>query len=227
MDGTGEEVLTNLAEWTRFHDPGRWENSIPPYPWPGSPYDSVLSKHSNPDALDIELVYPDRVLDISEVNGLHFFLYRIENFHRFYEPALDRVMRVGESDRLLIRSSFDVYLRNGEKIVYIKDPCVEEDTRRPFYLHIFPKNVEDIPEDLRKWGFNSWDFPFSWHGARYEGRCVIEVDLPDYDIARIRAGQYVRLGGDDAIYLDLWRGEAVLPDARPKHVSSGDGEPGR
>ena len=217
-------ILRALQEWRRFDDP-QW------IIFPGHP---LLSEYAVPQSLSVDLLYPDRNLDMVLVRdkymtmrGRHMSLYRIANFHRYYEPALERVLRVRDSDRILIRSSFDVYLREGGKIVYVKEPCTEEDTRYPFYLHIFPKDVEDIPEDLRKWGFESRDFPFSWHGARYEGRCVIEVDLPDYDIARIRAGQYVRLGGDNAIYFDLWQGEATLPDARPKHVSSGDGEPSR
>ena len=207
-------ILHALQEWRRFDDP-QWIVPANRRFFPGHP---LLSEYADPQALSVDLLYPDRNLDMVLVRdkhmsmwGLHMSLYRIENFHRYYEPALERVLRVRDSDRILIRSSFDVYLREGGKIVYIKEPCAEEDTRRPFYLHIFPKDVEDIPEDLRKGGFDSWDFPFSWHGARYEGRCVIEVDLPDYDIARIRAGQYVRLGGDNAIYFDLWRGEAALP----------------
>ena len=209
----GAGILANLTEWTWLDDPEkRWENSVSSLPWRVSPYDSLLSEHANPDALDVELVYPDRNTDMSDMRNLHLSLYRIENFHRFYEPVLDRVMRVGESDRLLIRSSFDVYLREGGKIVYVKEPCVDEETRHPFYLHIFPRDAESVPEDRREQGFDSRDFPFVWYGARYEGRCVIEVDLPDYDIARIRAGQYVRLGLDNAMYFNLWSGEAELSD---------------
>ena len=57
---------------------------------------------------------------------------------------------------------------------------------------------------------------------------MIEVELPDYDVARVRAGQYIQIGyGDNAIYFDLWSGEATLPDTRPKSVLSGDEEPSR
>ena len=229
LEGEGDvaKALGALARWrnsTLGGDSWNFEGSDA-----FSSYDHVLSEYADVSSLDAQLIYPDLNLDMAETKELILSVYRIENFHRFYEPALDRVLQIGESDKILIRSSFDVYLRDRQKIVYVKEPCVEEDTRHPFYLHIFSGDTDHVAGDSpgADIDFESRDFPFSWHGARYEGRCVIEVDLPDYDIARIRAGQYVRLGGDNAIYFDLWRGEATLPDARPKHVSSGDGEPSR
>ena len=224
------EVLTDLDEWTRFDDPWRkWDDSVPSPPWLRSRYDPLLSEHANPQSLNVDLLYPGRNLDPSGTKGMRLSLYRIENFHRYYEPALNRILRVRNSDRLLIRSSFDVYLRDERKIIYVKESCTAEDERHPFYLHIFPRDEANISKDRRDRGFESRDFPFVWHGMRYEGRCVIEIDLPDYKVARIRAGQYVRLGvGNDSMYFDVWSDEAALPDVgvpvvdlENRHLTSG------
>ena len=35
------------------------------------------------------------------------------------------------------------------------------------------------------------DFHFDRHGGRFDGECLASVPLPEYDISKIRTGQYV------------------------------------
>ena len=65
------------------------------------------------------------------------------------------------------------------------------DTRAPFFLHLLPADVNDLPESSRPYGFENLDFDFGDHGTLFEGKCMVTVPLPDYDISGFRTGQYV------------------------------------
>ena len=95
---------------------------------------------------------------------------------------------------------FELYL-DGGRLIYHKDPCVADDTRARFFLHILPAEVNRLPADRREHGFDNPDFYFSEHGAHRGGKCLASVALPDYAIARIRTGQFVAGEGQ------LWRVE--------------------
>ena len=88
------------------------------------------------------------------------------------------------------RSEFDVYVREGQ-LSYVKESCGEGDTRAPFFLHLLPADENDLPEWRRPHGFESRDFYFDDHGALFDGKCMVTVPLPDYDIGGFRTGQYV------------------------------------
>ena len=90
---------------------------------------------------------------------------------------------------------FDVYLAE-DALVYAKTACDKADAETSFFLHLVP--VEDDFDDGREvHGFNNLDFLLQHHGdwfgeERGIGPCLAEVPLPDYGIARIGTGQYVR-----------------------------------
>ena len=104
------------------------------------------------------------------------------------------------------RSTFDVYLEDGT-LTYIKNPCVQADTEAPFFVHVTPMHVGDLPTHRRRFGFDGLDFRFgvwkpSWRTAAgdiFDGICMATLALPDYPIANIATGQYTPDGGD------LWR----------------------
>ncbi len=99
---------------------------------------------------------------------------------------------------VLALSDFDLYLSENT-LVYVKDPCVPADTEPPFFLHLFPVAVDDLPVDRRRHGFDNLDFNFA-------GKCMSAMTLPEYDIARIRTGQYVPAADG---FNNLW--EVELP----------------
>ena len=103
------------------------------------------------------------------------------------------------------RSTFDLYLEDGT-LTYIKNPCVEADTEAPFFLHVVPVHLSDLPISRRRAGMEALDFRFgaskpSWRtvaGDIFDGICMATLTLPHYPIANIATGQYMPDG-------DLWR----------------------
>ena len=107
----------------------------------------------------------------------------------------------------VLRSTFDIHLE-GTTLTYLKEPCVAEDVAAKFFLHVVPRNEADLSAVSRRYqsNFNNLDFNFSRKGAIWDGKCLGVVTLPDYEIARIRTGQFIRdVGGSK----ELW--EAKIP----------------
>ena len=84
---------------------------------------------------------------------------------------------------------FELY-RHGDKMVYYRESCAAADTQARFFLHLFPADNNDLPEGRLEHGFDNLGFNFSEYGAHRGGNCLAEVPLPNYQIARIRTGQY-------------------------------------
>ena len=129
----------------------------------------------------------------------------------------DRLRRIDEAiaqaGEPLIRSDFDVYL-NDDALIYVKDGCGENDTDAPFFLAAFPVDENALPDGPRQRGFQNLDFRFQENGIRQsDGRCIALAQLPDYDIARISTGQYIRRA--DGSTEHPWEGEIRLTEAAP------------
>ena len=91
----------------------------------------------------------------------------------------------------LARSTFDVYLGGESTLLYRKVPCAPEDVQARFFLHFFPAEAADLPPDDRPHGFENRGFQFREQGERFARKCVAFVELPDYEILRIRTGQSI------------------------------------
>lgn len=103
----------------------------------------------------------------------------------------------------LIDSVFDIYLSDS-RIIYARQPCHPDDTNTPFVLHITPDNLDDLPDHVTT-DFDNYDFEFADRGAVSDDKCLVLVDLPPYEITRIRTGQWNREQD-----LHLWLQEAVV-----------------
>ena len=93
------------------------------------------------------------------------------------------------------RGVFDLHMRRDSRraaplLLYARQPCTREDVRRRFFLHVVPDAVFSLPAARRRSGFANLDFDFGEHGALVDGACVALVELPDYDIAQLRTGQF-------------------------------------
>ena len=149
------------------------------------------------------------------VSGGRPNLYRIEDTEPLIRNAATMDMLTNLKPTLprkpLIRSTFDIYLRE-DMLFYFREPCDAEDRSAPFFLHVFPVDVDDLPDRRRRHGFDNLDFRFNSYGMRLAEQCVALHELPDYPIARIRTGQY-RVNEDGSV-TRLWEGE-VRFDEQP------------
>ena len=104
------------------------------------------------------------------------------------------------------RGVFDIYLGEGS-LVFVKDPCARADTEAMFFLHLYPVDVNDLPDHRKQYGFDNLDFRFGEYRLPLTERPVAVRELPDYAIARIRTGQYIVEGKK------IWEGsiEVVEP----------------
>lgn len=104
----------------------------------------------------------------------------------------------------VISSDFDIHL-SGKALVYLRDDCGPADTQDAFFLHIVPVDENNLPYERRRYGFDNLGFSFDAHGAHFDGKCLTTAILPDYPIARVRTGQFVRGGSK------VWEEEFRLP----------------
>ena len=124
---------------------------------------------------------------------------------------LDALVR--DHGRLVVSSFFDVYDVSAESavsggrraLVYVKEPCAEEDTSAKFFLHLAPADESDLPEDRGRHGFDNLDFSFAGWGSRTGERCIAARHLPDYPAALVRTGQFTEQER-------VWEAEFSLPD---------------
>ena len=103
----------------------------------------------------------------------------------------------------LLRGAFDVHL-DGRTLHYVRGRCSPADTAARFFLHVVPRDADDLPAERRASGFGNLDFAFADRGAAAGGRCLASAALPDYPVARVRTGQF-------ADGRRLWEGEFALP----------------
>ena len=103
----------------------------------------------------------------------------------------------------IIRSDFDVYLL-GDRLIYTKSQCSQDEVVARFFVSIFPLYAESLPDDSLQYGYEAVEFNFGDYGAiAADGNCWAAVDLPKYPIAEIHSGQYVTTADG---YDYLWEG---------------------
>ena len=116
---------------------------------------------------------------------------------RFFGPEYvvddylsQRVDQIIASREPIISDEFDVYLTDDRSLVYVREPCYAGNIIDDFFVHIVPANVKDLPEHRRQYEFDNLDFIFFDRGIKDGKKCAAVIKLPDYDIVKIRTGQY-------------------------------------
>ena len=107
------------------------------------------------------------------------------------------------------RADFDVALVEN-RLFFMKAACTPGDIDAVFFLHVVPADTDDLPLDRQQHGYDNLDFEFGDHVHwlnGYGGWCVAEVQLPNYGMAAIRAGQYVV---EEEAMPRIWEGEVLL-----------------
>ena len=108
--------------------------------------------------------------------------------------------------RLVAKGRFDLYTYPGGRLLgYARNGCTPSDTRPWFFVHIVPVDVQELRANRRRHGYENRDFSFFDRGQAGGGQCWAMVHLPGYEIARVRTGQYTKLGGR------IWETELVGP----------------
>ena len=136
-------------------------------------------------------------------------LYEFTNrqHRQLHEEQYQVIYDMAQDAEPTISSQFDVYI-DQNSILYIKEPCSLEDIRAKFLLHVFPVDVNDLPEDRRQSGFSNLDFELDQHGGIFNRKCAAQIELPEYGVASIRTGQYISGEGE------LWSEWYEFPQAR-------------
>ena len=90
-------------------------------------------------------------------------------------------------------SAFDVYLYE-DKLYYLKEQCTSSDFDARFFLHVFPWDINMLPEERKQFGFDNLDFSWDQYGAALDDRCWIEYEIPAYRFRELTTGQYTEEG---------------------------------
>ena len=127
-----------------------------------------------------------------------------KEFKEFLEAAARSDYEALVAGEPAVRADFDIYI-NDNTLTYAKESCARADTEARFFLHLVPADVADLLYHRRQHGFDNRGFGFATHGVIFDGGCMAMVTLPEYDISRIRTGQF--LVNEDGSYTHLWGGE--------------------
>ena len=118
-----------------------------------------------------------------------------------FDLDAQRIADLVAHDRPAVRSRFNVF-HDQDRLIFAGGQCGDEDVAPPFALHVFPANPDVLPAPRREEGFEYLDFQFPEHelslGFYFDGvplpsevGCIAIVELPGYDVARFRTGQYL------------------------------------
>ncbi len=91
------------------------------------------------------------------------------------------------------QSLFDVYV-DDEWLTHVREPCVFDDIKPRFFLHLVPADPADLPPSRKRSGFDNRDFAFGERGGLFDGKCVAVSRLP-YPVREAGTGQFSAAGG--------------------------------
>ena len=127
--------------------------------------------------------------------------------------ALLRDHEANEADRgtLLLRSAYDVYLRENRLVYVNKHRCRRGDgqAQTRYYADVYPADPQALPPGRADLGYERIAFRMIGWRHHKSGGCAVPVQLPDYEIARIKASQVAPNGRR------LWEAEAHLTPNPP------------
>ena len=95
-------------------------------------------------------------------------------------------------------SGFDLYHNKPEKtLTYVNESCEPKDVSNPFVLSLIPFDANNLPVYVKQMGGNRRNlyFDFGEKGVKFDGKCLMVFQLPEYPIFQISIGH--RLGGQN------------------------------
>ena len=177
------------------------------------------SADASPNGRDFVLIaHRDEAAPLLTPRNRIAFLYGDANPADLLRSRIDFIAS-SASGEPAARAVYDVSIA-GRDLVYVKEPCGVADVEPEFFLHVFPEDVDDLPERRREHGYDNLDFVFQLWGVSFDGACAAMVPLPEYPVDSIRTGQW-------ADGRELW--DAGFPfnsDAlRARYEEAASGEP--
>ena len=130
------------------------------------------------------------------------FLYEADAYRAALTAARGVFERRARQGLPIMASAFAVY-QVDDALLYVGEGerCAAEGRRTKFFLHVYPQDVNDLPERQRRVGFANLDFQRDRNWTR-AGRCFALRYLPAFPIAEIHTGQFVKRFG----FQPLWEG---------------------
>ena len=114
-------------------------------------------------------------------------------------------------------SGFDLYHNKPEKtLTYVNESCEPKDVSNPFVLSLIPFDANNLPVYVKQMGRNRRNlyFDFGEKGVKFDGKCLMVFQLPEYPIFQISIGH--RLGGQNHFWgtlTELSEVERIIEDA--------------
>ena len=84
--------------------------------------------------------------------------------------------------------------RFDNRLYYVRSPHPKTSGDARFFLHVIPADESDLPDHRKRWHSDNLDFDFDAQRIPHGTRDVAVRQLPDYDIAAIRTGQFTSEG---------------------------------
>ena len=125
-----------------------------------------------PPAIYNRMVYNSAVLSVATPDLSRVDPSVAESYREIYRAT------AGQEPAL--RAEFDFY-RNGKTLTLVNEDCVPGILSGAYHLRVYPADRSDLPRYYRDRDFV--DAP--WYGVRFDGKCLMQATLPDYEIARI------------------------------------------
>ncbi len=174
-------------------------------PGPGDMFDAPPAARS----LDFVLAFERHDTPALLTPGHRFvFLYEAGGGLEAVRGAARREYRRLRALAPLARAGFDIHALSSEtpggwrtELAYLKAPCLDDDTKGIFYLHLVPVDVDlagQRPDSERR------NFPYSSYGVTFDGKCMMRVPLPTWPIANVYTRQ-IHPAGDAASWRTAFR----------------------
>ena len=113
-------------------------------------------------------------------------------------------------------NGFDLYHNEPEKtLTYVNESCEPEDVFNRFVLSLLPFDANNLPVYVkqRRGNRRTLYFDFGEKGVKFEGKCLMVFQLPEYPIFQISIGH--RLGGQNHFWgniTELREVERIIED---------------
>ena len=123
--------------------------------------------------------------------------------------AYREIYRAATQQEPALQAGFDFY-RDDKTLTLVNENCPPGALRKGYRLRVYPVVQSDLPHLYREGGHTFLRI----YGVRFDGKCLMQAVLPDYDIARI---QVVHIG-------EFWT-EDYLAEVQQQYAALQETEP--